>query len=143
MTDSKNEKLTTSGPYGFTRNPLYAGTFLLGLGVAVGAASVWFAALFVALYLVIYVSVMYAEAETMRALFADEYPQYSREVPLFVPRLTRYRATAFNSENNALSSSLIDPGRFDVSLYLLHREYRAAMGFLAVYGLLAAKLALV
>jgi hypothetical protein len=32
--------------------------------------------------------------------------------------------------------------QFDISQYLRHREYRAAVGFVVVYALLAAKLAL-
>ncbi len=127
----KNEELTTTGPYAHTRNPLYLGTFLLGLGVAVGGGALWFVALFAAFYLAVYVPVMFAEAETMRALFAAEYEEYSEHVPLFVPRLTPYRAHGYDSDSE-----------FELSLYLRHREYRAALGFVAVYALLAVKIAL-
>ena len=139
----KNQELTTSGPYAHTRNPLYLGTFLLGTGVAVGGGAPWFVALFAALYLLIYVPVMFAEAETMRDLFAEEYEQFSRHVPLFVPRFTPYRAASMNSEG-AIShrSQLASQRRFDLSLYLRHREYRAALGFVVAYALLAAKLAI-
>lgn len=128
----KMEELTTSGPYAHTRNPLYLGTFLLGVGVAIGGGAPWFVALFAALYLVIYVPVMLAEAATMRNLFAEDYETYSKEVPLFAPRLTPYRARFSRAGR-----------QFDFSLYLHHREYRAALGFLVVYALLAAKLAIV
>ena len=139
----KNQELTTSGPYAHTRNPLYLGTFLLGTGVAVGGGAPWFVALFAALYLLIYVPVMFAEAETMRDLFAEEYEQFSRQVPLFVPRFTPYRAASMNSEG-AIShrSQLASQRSFDLSLYLRHREYRAALGFVVAYALLAAKLAI-
>lgn len=129
----KNEELATSGPYAHTRNPLYLGTFLLGVGVAVGGGALWFVALFAVFYLVIYVPVMLAEAETMRTLFAIEYSEYGKEVPLFAPRFTPYRARSFRTNSGS---------QFDLSLYLQHREYRAAFGFLAVYALLAAKLAI-
>lgn len=128
----KMEELTATGPYAHTRNPLYLGTFLLGAGVAVGGGALWFIALFAAFYLVIYVPVMLAEAVTMRQLFGAEYERYSRQVPLFVPRLTPYR--------NELDPQ---PTQFDASLYMRHREYRAAFGFVVAYGLLAAKLMLV
>src|SRR5207244_11091186 len=46
----KNEALATDGPYAYTRNPLYLGSFLIGLGFTVGAGGVirggGFAALF-------------------------------------------------------------------------------------------------
>ncbi len=139
----KNQELTTSGPYAHTRNPLYLGTFLLGAGVAVGGGAPWFVALFAAFYLMIYVPVMFAEAETMRGLFSEEYERYSRHVPLFVPRFTPYRAASMTTDGAISNRSQGGPQRqFDVALYLKHREYRAVLGFIVAYGLLAAKLAL-
>ena len=126
----KMEELTTSGPYAHTRNPLYLGTFLLGVGVAVGGGTLWFIGLFAAFYLVIYVPVMLAEAETMRSLFAQDYERYSKAVPLFAPRFTPYREGYRSGKGRG----------FDLGLYLQHREYRAAIGFVVAYGLLAAKL---
>ena len=137
----KNQELTTSGPYAHTRNPLYLGTFLLGTGVAVAGGTAWFVALFATFYLLIYVPVMFAEAETMRGLFSEEYKAYSEQVPLFVPRFTPYRALTASA--GAISDSGAANNRqFDVSQYLRHREYRAALGFLVAYALLAAKLVL-
>jgi protein-S-isoprenylcysteine O-methyltransferase Ste14 len=121
----KNMELTTSGPYAHTRNPLYLGTFILGTGIAVSSGAVWFVALFMALYLLIYVPVMSAEAETLRKLFPAEYDRYSLGVPLFLPRLTPYRAAQNKS--------------FALSQYVKHREYRAALGLAALYALLVAK----
>jgi protein-S-isoprenylcysteine O-methyltransferase Ste14 len=124
----KNMELTTSGPYAHTRNPLYLGTFILGTGIAISSGAIWFVALFMTLYLLIYVPVMFAEAETLRKLFPAEYDQYGLSVPLFLPRLTPYRAAR-------------DAGarRFALSQYVKHREYRAALGLVVVYALLAAK----
>src|SRR5689334_21180662 len=82
----KNLELAVSGPYAHTRNPLYLGTFIMGSGIALASGAWWFAALYVTLYLLIYLPVMIAEAETLKQLFADEYPDYSGNVPLFVPR---------------------------------------------------------
>src|SRR5437773_10178000 len=58
----KNDALATSGPYAFTRNPLYLGSFLLGLGFTVAAARWVLGAVFVALFLGIYLPVMRVEA---------------------------------------------------------------------------------
>jgi protein-S-isoprenylcysteine O-methyltransferase Ste14 len=128
----KNKELTTAGPYAHTRNPLYLGTFLLGTGVAVGAGAAWFVALFMALYLLIYLPVMLAEAETLERLFPAEYEQYASRVPLFLPRVTPYRATSQPEAQRG----------FDLSQYLHHREYRALIGFIAVYAVMAAKMLL-
>lgn len=120
----KNEVLATSGPYAYTRNPLYLGTFLLGLGVAVAAGNVWIVVVFAILYLAIYIPVILAEADTMRRLFPEAYDVYSRKVPMFVPRVTAYQSAATAGDKSE--------GTLDLSLYREHREYRAAIGFLMI-----------
>ncbi|HKG22822.1 MAG TPA: isoprenylcysteine carboxylmethyltransferase family protein [Blastocatellia bacterium] len=137
----KNEKLTTHGPYAHTRNPLYLGTFIMGTGIAISASVPWFVLLFMALYLVIYVPVMFAEAETMSDFFPEDYGDYSKEVPLLVPRLTPYRARGGRGAKAAPGPrGASNTGSFDSALYLRHREYRAAVGVLAVLVVLTAKL---
>jgi hypothetical protein len=137
----KNQELTTTGPYAHTRNPLYFGTFLLGTGAAISSGALWFAALFITLYLLIYVPVMFAEAETISKLFPGDYERYSRNVPLFLPRFSPYRdQTPAETMSQPFSAETKTGGGFSPSLYLRYREYRAAIGLAAVYALLAAKL---
>jgi len=119
----KNEKLITSGPYGHTRNPLYFGTLLLGLGTAIAGGNVWFVLLFIIFFLAVYVPVILAEADTMLQMFPESYKQYRRAVPLFLPRLHEFRLKASRDD-------------FDSSLYIKHREYRAAIGTVIVWLLL-------
>jgi protein-S-isoprenylcysteine O-methyltransferase Ste14 len=126
----KNQELSVTGPYAYTRNPLYLGTFIMGTGIAVATGALWFVAIFIGFYLLIYLPVMSAEADYMRELFPDDYQTYSRMVPLFFPRLTRYRPPGF--QNSALKS-------FDPSLYLRHREYRAAIGITFMLAFLVAR----
>ncbi|MCI0490956.1 MAG: isoprenylcysteine carboxylmethyltransferase family protein [Blastocatellia bacterium] len=133
----KNEEIATRGPYAHTRNPLYLGTLLMGGGVTISAGTPWLVALFAALYLIIYLPVMLAEAETVNRLFPEEYHHYSRHVPLFVPHLRPYQPQVDGSPE---SPAPLNRKGFDSALYLRHREYRAALGLLAAYGLLVAKL---
>lgn len=123
----KNTELATSGPYAFTRNPLYVGSFLLGLGFTIASGQVVLALLFAALFLGIYFPVMRVEASTLTELFGNDYRAYKQAVPLFFPRLTPYRHR--------------DSGqvKFDGSLYLRYREYRAALGLVIAWGLLLIK----
>ena len=123
----KNTALATSGPYAYTRNPLYLGSFLLGLGFTIGAGRWVLAIVFALLFLGIYFPVMRVESATLGELFGESYERYAAEVPLFFPRLTR------NRMNN--------PGviKFDRSLYMRYREYRATLGLLIAWILLAAK----
>ncbi|HKV37562.1 MAG TPA: methyltransferase [Blastocatellia bacterium] len=124
----KNEVLTRTGPYAYTRNPLYFGTLILGTGVSICTGTAWFVVLFVLLYLVVYFPVMIAEADTMESLFPGQYELYKREVPLFFPRLARSPSSVTASKNGAAG--------YDQALYLRHREYRAALGVAIVLVLL-------
>jgi protein-S-isoprenylcysteine O-methyltransferase Ste14 len=123
----KNAQLAVSGPYAFTRNPLYLGSFILGLGFTIASGRWELALVFAALFLGIYFPVMRVEASTMTELFGEEYKVYKESVPLFFPRTTPFRPT---------DSNLI---KFDASLYMRYREYRAALGLAVAWGLLLAK----
>ena len=127
----KNQELTVTGPYAYTRNPLYLGTFIMGAGIALASSTWWFVGLYVAMYLLIYVPVMFAEAETLRQLFSGEFADYRRKVPLFLPRLTPYRSLPTIQRESER--------RFSWPQYLKHREYRAAFGVVAAIAILAAK----
>jgi hypothetical protein len=95
--------------------------------------------LFAALYSTIYLPVIIAEVDTMRAMFPVDYDDYSRRVPLLLPRIgTPYRAPDLQSRPNAGAEA----GRFDISLYLRNREYRAALGFAAITALMLLKMLL-
>lgn len=120
----KNQKLAVSGPYAYTRNPLYLGSFVMGLGLSIGGGYWWFPVLFVVLFLGIYLPVMRAEAEDLTELFGEDFANYARNVPLLVPRPTPWLRS--------------DEG-FDWSLYMKYREYRALIGVVAVWAVLAAK----
>ena len=130
----KNEELATAGPYAYTRNPLYLGTLLLGAGVAVCTRSLWFAAVFGVFYILFYIPVMIAEADTLEKLFPDQFAAYSERTPLLLPRLTSF-ATATRRRSKESSSVSV----FDSALYMRHREYRALLGFLVVLSFLIVK----
>ena len=131
----KNERLAVTGPYAYTRNPLYFGTLIMGAGIAVGAGTLWFALLFISMYLIIYSSVMIAEGETMTELFGDGYEKYRKNVPMLLPRLTAWRG-------DELSRCMSEKPRFDLTRYLKHREYRASIGLAIVFASLIAKMLL-
>jgi len=125
----KDEELATSGPYSFTRNPLYVGSFLIGMGVAIaGGQWIWPLA-FLSFYGAVYPSAMLAEAQRLSQLFPHHYAVYARAVPGFIPRLTPYRS----------SEVAAGPAGFRWSQFRRNREWEASLGALAVFGLLAAK----
>lgn len=120
----KDRQLTTSGPYAYTRNPLYLGSLTLAAGFAVAARSWWIVGFMILMFAAIYVPVIAAEERFLRQTF-PEYEDYARQVPRFFPRLTRFASP---------------PGAFASSLYWKHREYNAAVGCVFVLAILVLKL---
>ena len=110
---AKNRELARSGPYAFTRNPLYIGTLIMALGMVIAARSLWLAPVFAAVFLLIYLPVIELEEQHLRHLFPD-YAAYAHEVPALWPKFS------------APSS-----GRFEGRLYWKNQEYQALLGFLA------------
>ncbi|MGC9987759.1 MAG: isoprenylcysteine carboxylmethyltransferase family protein [Terriglobales bacterium] len=122
----KDKQLTTSGPYAYTRNPLYLGSLLLAAGFAIAARSPWIVAIMLLMFAAIYVPVIAGEERYLRQTFPD-YDDYARRVPRFFPRLTPY-----GSQRSAYSSAR----------YWKHREYQASLGCAVVLAVLVAKLML-
>ena len=125
----KNEELTTSGPYAFTRNPLYLGSFLVGVGVSISGGHWIWPAIFVAFYAVVYSRTIAREARHLRGLFPELYADYAAAVPVFLPRSSPYRPAAPHRTATG----------FRWSQYRRNKEWEAALGALAAFGLLAAK----
>ena len=86
----RNKVLTRHGPYSRLRHPLYLGSLLIGIGLALLAQHVfiWLAA-FGLLYLGFYLPAMYIEELRLQSLFGAEYQEYMEEVPRLIPRLGR------------------------------------------------------
>jgi protein-S-isoprenylcysteine O-methyltransferase Ste14 len=120
----KNEALATSGPYAYTRNPLYLGSLLIGVGFAVAARSWWVGVALVVMFFAIYVPVIRDEEAFLRQRF-PEFEEYARRVPRMFPRLVA-------RENDARV--------FSTDLYLQHREYNALLGALAMVAALVVKM---
>jgi len=120
----KASTLAVTGPYAYTRNPLYLGSLILGLGFAAAGGVWWLAVLFCVLFVGIYLPVMRVEAEDIRNIFGEDFDEYERNVPLFIPRFLPWKKAS---------------GNFDFQLYLKYREYRAAIGAACVIAVLIAK----
>lgn len=121
---SKNSELTTSGPYAYTRNPLYLGSIVIALGFAVAALSWWIVLALVVLFVAIYIPVILAEEAFLRSRF-PEFDQYARQVPRLLPRFSKHP---------------INGGSFSRQRYLQHREYNALIGTAVMIAALVAKL---
>jgi protein-S-isoprenylcysteine O-methyltransferase Ste14 len=124
----KNETLATFGPYAYTRNPLYLGSLLIGVGFAVAARSWWVGAVLVLMFFAIYLPVIRGEEKFLRDKF-PEFEEYARKVPRMFPRVAPLRTGQ-------------ESGGFSMDLYKKHREYNALLGALAMGAALVAKMIL-
>lgn len=129
----KNRELTQTGPYAYTRNPLYLGSILIAAGFALALGSWIFALVLAAGFAVIYIPVIASEERFLRSAFPD-FDAYCRRVPRLIPRLTPARPAAPHSPGEPNSSNPQGPpGRFSLGLYLKHREYNALLGAALLY----------
>jgi protein-S-isoprenylcysteine O-methyltransferase Ste14 len=126
----KNAELTFTGPYAYTRNPLYLGSMLIAFGFAAAAGSWVILIALTALFAVIYIPTIQSEEGYLRQRFAG-FDDYAAKVPRLLPRLT---PASFPADQNA---SL---GRFSWQQWQHHREYNALMGAGAIYLALAVRL---
>ncbi|HKW16240.1 MAG TPA: isoprenylcysteine carboxylmethyltransferase family protein [Terriglobales bacterium] len=120
----KNEVLATTGPYAYTRNPLYLGSIVMACGFLIAARSWWIALIAVVILLAIYLPVIRSEEAFLHSRF-PEYEEYSRRVPRLLPRF----------RSNPSST-----GSFSRHLYWKHREYNAALGTICMIAILVVKL---
>ncbi len=129
---TKNTELTTTGPYAYTRNPLYLGSMLIAFGFAVAAHSWWTALALAILFTLIYWPTIRSEEEFLRGRFSD-FAEYCERVPRLIPRLTPAPPMAGDTK-------LQSRGGFSGALYRKHREYNAILGSLSIYAVLLLRL---
>jgi protein-S-isoprenylcysteine O-methyltransferase Ste14 len=76
--------IVTSGPYRFTRNPIYVSFTLVQLGIALWAGSGWILALLVPAVVLVHYGVIAREERYLQRKFGDEYTEYRRHVRRWV-----------------------------------------------------------
>ncbi len=114
----KQEVLTVTGPYAYTRNPLYLGSGILALGAGIATRS-WTSALILFVYFAVFYSiVMRREARELHLRHGASFEEYARAVPLFIPRLTAAKLLGDSA------------GSFSFAQYKKNHEWQAAVGFL-------------
>ena len=114
----KGREVTRSGPYQWTGHPLYAGSSIMALGVAIACRSVIVATLTLIYMAATLTAAVRTEEAFLRRTFGDAYERYRRSVG--------------------------EPGtrRFSMARARKNREYRAIAGLIGGFALLALKIAL-
>jgi protein-S-isoprenylcysteine O-methyltransferase Ste14 len=82
--------INKTGMYSLLRHPLYLGNFLMWLGIGLLTENIWFNIFFILSFWLYYERIMYAEETFLIKKFGDEYTEWSKDVPPFVPKLSHY-----------------------------------------------------
>jgi protein-S-isoprenylcysteine O-methyltransferase Ste14 len=112
----KSREVTRSGPYRWTRHPLYVGSSFVALGVIIAASSVTVAIVGTLYMVTTIVAAVRAEEAFLRQAFGDTYARYQR------------------SEGEPMER------RFSLERAMRNREYRAMMGIAGGFALRALKI---
>jgi protein-S-isoprenylcysteine O-methyltransferase Ste14 len=114
----KSREVTRSGPYRWTRHPLYAGSAVIGLGVAIASNSLLVAVAVTSYLMVTIAAAIRTEEAFLQREFGDTYARYRR------------------SEAEPMRRA------FSLARAMRNREYRGALGVVLGFALLALKVVL-
>jgi protein-S-isoprenylcysteine O-methyltransferase Ste14 len=98
----KGREVTSSGPYRWTRHPLYVGSTLLGLGFAAAANHVAVLALAVAYLALTLTAAARSEERHLDAKFGDVYDRYRRGEAATVSRRYSFSRARRNGEHRTV-----------------------------------------
>jgi protein-S-isoprenylcysteine O-methyltransferase Ste14 len=112
----KGREVTRSGPYRFTRHPLYLGSSVMALGIVIASRSVVAAAIAIIYMAATVAAAIRTEEAFLRRTFGGTYDDYraARAEPM--------------------------PRRFSLARAMRNREYRAIAGLVLGFALLALRM---
>ena len=117
---NKAREVTSSGPYRWLPHPLYAGSSIMGVGLAIACANVVVTAL-IAIYLIVTLTAAIRNEEAfLRRAFGDRYDRY-------------------RSGDAEMGSQSGSRRRFTAAQAIANREHRAIAGLLVAMLLLVLK----
>lgn len=121
---TKLSGLVTAGPFAMCRNPLYMGSFLMSLGYMTMCNRPSVLIVGVILFWTLHGAAVAYEERLLRDKFGDDFKNYCKRVPRFLPRLSK-------SDGE---------GGFSFEQMMSNEEYRGAATaalLLTVFGLMA------
>lgn len=86
------DTLNTCGMYSVTRNPLYFGNFLVGLGISLFFRTWWVTSIYTLLFFLYYERIIIAEEMFLKRKFQQRYMEWSQQTPLFLPNFQLWRS---------------------------------------------------
>ena len=98
----KSKEVTRSGPYRYTRHPLYLGSSTIGAGIAVAAHN-WIVAVMVVTYMALTLTAaMRSEEAHLREKFGDAYDAYAEKRAAPMDRRFSWQRAIGNREHHTM-----------------------------------------
>lgn len=94
------DDLVTQGMFSLCRNPLYVGNMLIYIAVFVMHGDPLVMAMGIGLYLFIYYCIIFAEEAYLEKKFTQQYHEYCKDVPRWIPKLSRFKQATAPMEFN-------------------------------------------
>ena len=83
------QRLITTGPYAYTRNPMTLGAFFLYLGIAIGMGSGVVSLLILVIFVALLTFIYQHETRELTERFGTDYLEYRKRTPFLIPRCPR------------------------------------------------------
>ncbi|MEO5740326.1 MAG: isoprenylcysteine carboxylmethyltransferase family protein [Vicinamibacterales bacterium] len=99
----KSKEVTSSGPYRYTRHPLYLGSSLIGVGMAVIANNAIVAVIVTAYLALTLTAAMRSEEAHLREKFGDAYDAYTQKRAVRVERTFSWQRAVYNREHHTIA----------------------------------------
>jgi protein-S-isoprenylcysteine O-methyltransferase Ste14 len=122
------QRLVTYGVFAWSRNPLYAGNFLIWLGFAIISGVFWFFPIVVLLFAFEYSFIVRYEEGVLESTFGEAYLIYKRETPRWIPRLSSASVVGEYDWPQAWRSEISTFLQYVVLLFALVLKSRYSMG---------------
>ena len=134
----KTQKLIMQGPYSITRNPLYFFSFLGYIGITAAFGSIVLIVIVSAIFLLYYIPLMREEESRLTDAFGEDFSDYKKRVPLFIPRSWNIEAP----EDYSVRTPSLLPNIFDTVWFLVAYVVLSAAAELHSLGILYALIVL-
>lgn len=114
----KARRLVTTGPYAYTRNPLYLGNHIVLVGFCLLSELIWFVPITLGLCFVFYSLIIVYEEDLLKQRFGEDYLRYAAETPrwISIPHLDKLLQPewreAFWRERSTIYGIIIGMGFF-------------------------------
>ena len=102
----KSKEVTMSGPYRYTRHPLYLGSSLIGIGMVIVANHLVVAIIVMAYLALTLTAAMRSEEAHLREKFGDAYDAYAEKRAPSVERAFSWQRAIYNREHHTIAGLL-------------------------------------